>query len=854
MTARCLNPLAPPCENRGLPKAGDYREKQAPASARELARRDVMVAVSLVFCLYAVYLLTYRGGFHSIDEVSMFAVTESMVKFGQLNTDQVAWTQWTTSQREAQGFFGPDGHVYSKKGPVLSLAMAPLYWLGLVIPGIGMLQTVSLVNLIVTAATMGLLYLTVRRLGFGEWVALGTALVCGLATIAWVYSKYLFSEPLAGLLLLGAAYLVVAFRQQGAYWRVTLAGVLMGLTVATRANNLFVVPVFALCVGVIGGQGWPAAPLRRQGTTAGAGLSWRNRPPGQGQGCQPPCGIRGLPPARAGWVRHLLSVRTVLSLSFYLIGLMPSALLLGGYNWLRSGNPFHTGYDLTIFSPDVLGGLYKLLFSPLRGLFVYSPVLILSLPGLIWLWRRNRAEAGLIGGIVAVTLLLFAAWASGEGLSWGSRFLVPLVPLLCLSLAPVMERALNRDITVAVLLGALSVVSFIIQVLGVAVNPWVYLARLQVDLGGEFFLERTAALMDFRYTQIVGQLQSWSLTDSDVAWWQPWGFDALALGLSLVLVAVAGYNLARLCARRRSHTAFLAAGIASVVVSLLLLNRYYLTDRQFGQPGDAYSAALDTAAVHAGADDRIVTVAPYHYHVAMNRFRARIPLIGFASSTTLLRTLREGTTVGDDARQGLSLPETALPLLDMALAGRDAWLVTVGFPSAAPDVGVEHWLALNAFKGSEAWIGDSRLVHYATARAATTTAVHATLGTEVRLLSASVPPSARPGGSIPVELVWQPMGSVTDNLNVFVQLLGADGLPVAQHDGPPVGGYAATSTWPPGVAVRDRHALLLPADLRSGDYRLIAGLVDPATGRRLADGQGRDSVDLGVVAVEFERG
>jgi len=124
-----------------------------------ISQRDVALALGVGFFLFAIYLLSYRGGFHSVDEVSMFAVTESLVKFGKFNTDQIAWTQWTTSQREAQGFFGVDGHVYSKKGLAMSLVMAPLYWLGLVIPGLGMLQTASLVNAILTATTGALLFL-----------------------------------------------------------------------------------------------------------------------------------------------------------------------------------------------------------------------------------------------------------------------------------------------------------------------------------------------------------------------------------------------------------------------------------------------------------------------------------------------------------------------------------------------------------------------------------------------------------------------------------------------------------------------------------------------------------------------
>ena len=67
--------------------------------AQHIGKRDRALALGVGFFLFAIYVLSYRGGFHSVDEVSMFAVAENLVKFGQLNTDQVAWTQWTTSQR-----------------------------------------------------------------------------------------------------------------------------------------------------------------------------------------------------------------------------------------------------------------------------------------------------------------------------------------------------------------------------------------------------------------------------------------------------------------------------------------------------------------------------------------------------------------------------------------------------------------------------------------------------------------------------------------------------------------------------------------------------------------------------------
>ncbi len=828
------------------------------SAARRTLRRDTALALGVGLFLFAVYLLSYRGGFHSIDEVSMFAVTESMVKFGRLDTDQIAWTQWTTSQREAQGFFGVDGHVYSKKGLVMSLAMVPLYWLGLMLSGLGMLQTASLLNPIVTAISAALLFRLVRRLGYEERVAAGVALMYGLAVIAWVYSKYLFSEPLAGLLLLATAYLLIAFRQEAGNWRPMLAGLLAGLAVATRANNLFLIPVFGAYLLAINRQQTtssqmpsappgPPRPARTGGGSLGpaqARTGGTETGPGRARAtCAVPTGA-GRTGSPQPPIRYSLLPTTyyLLPTLYFLLGLIPPALVLMGYNWVRVGNPLQTGYDLTIFSPNLLLGLYKLLFSPLRGLFVYSPLLLLSLPGLVWLWQRRRAETGLVIGVTGVTIFLFSAWTSGEGLSWGSRFLVPVVPFLCIALAPVLERALAGAKVLIGLLSSFGILSFAIQFLGVAINPWVYLAQLQADFGGEFFLENTPALTDFRYMQVIGQLQSWSLTNSDVAWWQPWGFDGLSFGVMVALLGLSGVwlwhllrypkNTASMDTSRLSALSPFLLMLFALFTSLFILERAYRTDRQFGPAEDAYARVLNTAAAQAGPNDRILSVAPSHYHVSMNRFKARVPIVGFA-------------------QQQPPMPETALPLLRDSLIGQNAWLVTVGFQPAAPDNATEQWLTSNAYKASDEWLDDVRLVRYGLVRPMTTRTINATLGEELRLVRVELAKSASPGQILPVEFAWLPLRKPMDDYNLFLQLLAADGAPVAQHDGPPNGGYTPTSTWSPGEEVSDRHGLALPADLPAGEYRLIAGLYHPLTGERLSNlsPSGGDYADLGTVTI-----
>jgi hypothetical protein len=402
---------------------------------------------------------------------------------------------------------------------------------------------------------------------------------------------------------------------------------------------------------------------------------------------------------------------------------------------------------------------------------------------------------------------------------------------------------------------ALLLLSLLIQLVGVAINPWVFLSQLQAEFGGEFFLENTAALYDFRYSQIAGQVRAWSLQNSDLAWWQPWGFDGLAFSLSLALVLLSGWLLWQQIkqggtpvnsAERSPARGQVGAGEQGSIISLalslslclvliyFLLARYFTTDRQFGPPDDPYTRALNTAAAQASPADRIITVAPYHYHVPMNRFKTRLPLTGFA-------------------QQVWPPPDTALPLLQNALTGPNAWLVTVGVPPAAPDNAAERWLALNAFTAGNDWFDDVRLVRFGAQAPTVSRPVNATLGDELRLLEVKLNESCQAGQTLPVEFVWQPQQHLQADYNLFLQLLAADGSLLAQHDSPPNGGYTPTSTWQPGQPVIDHHALAIPLDLPAGDYRLIAGLYNPATGHRLAVDQKGDFVELGQVTLNVER-
>jgi 4-amino-4-deoxy-L-arabinose transferase-like glycosyltransferase len=83
--------------------------------------------------------------------------------------------------------------------------------------------------------------------------------------------------------------------------------------------------------------------------------------------------------------------------------------------------------------------------------------------------------------------------------------------------------------------------------------------------------------------------------------------------------------------------------------------------------------------------------------------------------------------------------------------------------------------------------------------------------------------SARAGESASITLYWKSIGKTDLDYTVFVHLLDSAGNIRAQVDAPPRGGAYPTSIWDVGELIRDDYALLLPRDLKPGDYQIETG-------------------------------
>jgi hypothetical protein len=153
------------------------------------------------------------------------------------------------------------------------------------------------------------------------------------------------------------------------------------------------------------------------------------------------------------------------------------AIILVVLNWATFGDPLLGGYsdDKWGESPPLWLGLGGLLIAPSRGVLVYSPALLLTIPVIIGLVRRQDSSPAnvrgmLIGWLVAtgLTVLFYARWYDWRGgFCYGPRFLCETMPLLCMVFALAYQRLQSAAVRFAANgLIALSVAVHVVGVFG----------------------------------------------------------------------------------------------------------------------------------------------------------------------------------------------------------------------------------------------------------------------------------------------------------------------------------------------------------------------------------------------------
>jgi hypothetical protein len=290
------------------------------------------------------------------------------------------------------------GNYYSALAPgasVLGLPFAGLGFLlegGFTLYGCAMLLSEFFVALCNSAAA----YLVFRlgSLYFPKRVSAFIAFAYAFSTISWPLATYFFQSDVSAMLDLLAVYLAVRMARSGSSSLAAAisCGAALGAALTVDYVNAVLVPIVSLFL---------LYSFRKDLARFAKGF-----------------GV-------------LLVVSAV------------GVALLAAYNQAAFGNPFVTseqayqqnGSLLSSFSYPLPAGLYLDLFSPLRGVFIYCPVLVLGAVGLdTMLSRRETATEGLLlAACFAGILLPYSVWTDAVGgEAFGQRFLVPAIPFLLL--------------------------------------------------------------------------------------------------------------------------------------------------------------------------------------------------------------------------------------------------------------------------------------------------------------------------------------------------------------------------------------------------------------------------------------
>jgi hypothetical protein len=286
------------------------------------------------------------------------------------------------------------------------------------------------------ALTCVLFFMLCLEHGASLAIAALATLAVGVASIVWVYARYPYSEILQIGCFTGAfLQLVRVAREPTPRWARWL-GLWTGLLISSKTVYLLAVPGAALYL---------AWTLRRDPRTLGRVLLWT------------------------------------------VVTMLPALVVYLAYNWVRWGSPLNDGYTvgMSTFQGSLAVGLWGLLLSPGKSLFLYSPPLMVALLGWRELAREHRSTLVLIACTVGPMLLANAALPFWHGdYAWGPRYLVFATPVLALPLCFVLRRvaALGaaRRALAACAVAVVLALGVVVQVAGNAFH-WDHWIRITIE-------------------------------------------------------------------------------------------------------------------------------------------------------------------------------------------------------------------------------------------------------------------------------------------------------------------------------------------------------------------------------------
>ena len=431
-----------------------------------MTTRQYLVAGSICFVsLLLFYGITARGKLQASDEAAVFASGVSLATHGHLAIDDLQWLQDHVNIGER----GPDGHLYTKYFPGNIFGVALIYKL--------------------TAQPNDQPYVWVRELASSatgaSWALRVNALwgAIGMTSLLFLLKRYFdWRTAIATVLLIGicsdwwyqsrglfsevgaGAFLVTGLCLM-AYDKPYASSTALAVSILFRPTNILALPVWAVS-------------------------AWRK------------------PRAAIGSALIVIA----------------AGAFLCWFNYIRFGSILNFGYASERFGGPFFKNLEGVLFSPGRSPFVYSPILVLAIPG-TWLLLRKQPILALICLVVIAAYVFTVArlfnWAGGT--SWGARLITPTVPLFGVLLAPTVDYIWKNKLLAAAAL-LLGFAGFSVQMLALLRDPM----RVIMEHVATGEIDNQETLYTLRNSWLALQIRSmpsWQPCDLDASTLQAWFAD-----------------------------------------------------------------------------------------------------------------------------------------------------------------------------------------------------------------------------------------------------------------------------------------------------------------------------------------
>lgn len=383
-------------------------------------KKIILLILSLIFVV-GLYIFTIKGSGGNIDSKNLNNLS-SIAGTAYESSHERANIAETISLIENKSFilsnalgnFGaPDvgiykNNFYSLFPPGVSVSVIPMYLLG---ARYGLSQVFSYATISVFAILSLLVLYKISRNIFklSTSISLFTSLMFGFSSFAWAYSITIYQHIPTAFLLLTAFY--SAWKLKNSKRIPFIWGIISWLTIGLSIffdypNAFLMVPiVFYLASNIFNIE--KIEEKIKLYINLNIILSA---------------------------IAFLLTIGLYLFFSYSVYGKITTTNTIHRYD-LNDTTSLTTTAESnlsnTFQESKVFNGLYLLTIAPEKGMFVFAPILVLSLLGILYVIKKPNPEKWLLIAIPTINFLVYASFGDPwGGWAFGPRYLIPSVPFL----------------------------------------------------------------------------------------------------------------------------------------------------------------------------------------------------------------------------------------------------------------------------------------------------------------------------------------------------------------------------------------------------------------------------------------